>query len=107
MPMLRLRPLAGAALGAALLAAAPAPAQTYGIGTMQPGTLNHSTGSTIARVMQQKLGLQTRVQPMAGESVILPLVAGGEVDFGIANVLEVIDSYEGRGAGGRQDALRV
>jgi TRAP transporter TAXI family solute receptor len=105
MPALRRRLAAAVVLP--LLAAAPAAAQTYGIGTMQPGTLNHTTGSTIARVMQQKLGLQTRVQPMAGEAVIMPLVAGGEIDFGIANVLEVLDAYEGRGAGGRQDKLRV
>ena len=95
------------ALATGLLLAGAAAAQTYGIGTMQPGTLNHSTGSTIARVMQQKLGLQTRVQPMAGESVILPLVAGDEIDFGIANVLEVLDAYEGKGVGGRQEKLRV
>ena len=97
------------ALAIALFAAplAGATAQTYGVGTMQPGTLNHSTGSAIAKTMQLKAGLQARVQPMAGESVILPLVNSGEIDLGIANILEVLDAYEGQAASGRQDGLRV
>ena len=29
------------------------------------------------------------VQPAAGENVIIPLVARGEAEFGLANILEV------------------
>ncbi len=89
------------------LLAQPAASQTYGIGTMQPGTLNNSTGAAIAKVMQQKLGFQTRLQPNAGESTLLPLVNSGEADFGIANVLEVTEAFEGAARAGKQPNLRV
>ncbi len=97
--------LALATLGAAV--SSPASAQTYGVATMQPGTLNYTSGSAIAKVMQQSLNLQTRVQPNAGESTLLPLVNGGEADLGIANVAEVVDAYEGRARAGKQEKLRV
>ncbi len=89
-----------AALLAATLAAAPAMmtqaivtpamAQTYGMATMQPGTLNHTTGSAIAKVLKEKAGLNVLVQPTAGESVLIPLVARNEAELGIANIAEVL-----------------
>jgi uncharacterized protein len=42
-------------------ASGPARAQTYGLATMQPGTLAHSTGSAIAKVLKEKGGLNTLV----------------------------------------------
>ena len=86
--------------------AGPAAAQTYGVATMQAGTLNHTSGSAIAKVMQQTLSLQTRVQPSAGERTLLPLVHGGEADLGIANIAEVTEAYEGIGRP-KQEKLRV
>jgi TRAP transporter TAXI family solute receptor len=72
------------------LAFAPAAfAQTYGLATMQPGSLNHTTASAIAKVVKEKGGLSVLVQPTAGETVIVPLVARGEAEFGLANALEV------------------
>lgn len=105
----RLPRIAAAVAGAFVLGALahPAFAQTYGIGTMQPGTLNNSTGAAIAKVMQQKLGFQTRLQPTAGESTLLPLVNSGEAEFGIANVLEVTEAFEGAARAGKQPNLRV
>ena len=47
-----------AAAGAAALALASATlvnAQTYGLATMQPGSLNHTTGSAIAKVVKERL----------------------------------------------------
>src|SRR6476659_6013934 len=64
-------------------------AQTFGLATMQPGSLNHTTGSAIAKVVKEKAGLNTLVQPTAGETVIIPLVGRGETEFGLANALEV------------------
>ena len=64
-------------------------AQTFGLATMQPGSLNHTTGSAIAKVVKEKAGLNTLVQPTAGETVIIPLVGRGETEFGLANGLEV------------------
>ena len=62
---------------------------------MQPGSLNHTTGTAIAKVAKEKAGLNALVQPTAGESVIVPFVGRGEADFGIANSLEVIAATEG------------
>ncbi len=46
-------------------AAGTASAQTYGLATMQPGTLNHTTGSAIAKVLKEKAGMNALVQPTA------------------------------------------
>lgn len=75
-------------LAALALAPLPAAAQTYGIATMQPGTLNHTTGSAIAKVLKEKGGMNVLVQPQAGETVMMPIVARGEADLGIANIME-------------------
>ena len=52
-----------------------ASAQTYGFATMQPGTLNHTSASAIAKVLKEKGGMNMLVQPTAGESVLIPMVA--------------------------------
>src|SRR6185312_12177910 len=76
-------------LTALVLSASVAAAQTFGFATMQPGTLNHTSGSAVAKVLKEKAGLNVVVQPTAGESVLIPLVSRGEAEFGIANILEV------------------
>lgn len=60
-----------------------------------PGTLNHTTGTAIAKVLKENAGLNVLVQPTASETVIIPLVGRGEVEFGIANALEVAVAIEG------------
>ena len=84
------------ALGVAVLVAATSHvrAQTMGLATMPPGSLNHTTGTAIAKVAKEKAGLNTLVQPTAGESVIIPIVGRGEAEFGIANSLEVLVATE-------------
>jgi uncharacterized protein len=85
------RTLLQTGLSLALLgfATGAANAQAIGLATMQPGTLNHTTGTAIAKVIKEKGGLHALVQPTAGESVIIPLVGRGEAELGIANALEV------------------
>lgn len=78
-----------AAMTALVMTSGIAAAQTYGIATMQPGTLNHTSASAVAKVVKEKAGLNLVVQPTAGESVLIPLVGRGEAEFGIANILEV------------------
>jgi len=73
------------------LTATSASAQTYGFATLQPGTLNHTTASAIAKVLKEKAGLNVLVQPTAGDTVIIPMVGRGEADLGISNVMEVHD----------------
>jgi uncharacterized protein len=86
--MRALRPML-AAVAALALSAGIAAAQTYGIATMQPGTLSHTSASAIAKVLKEKGSLNVLVQPTAGESTLIPLVDRGESDIGIANILEM------------------
>jgi TRAP transporter TAXI family solute receptor len=76
-------------LAALTLGASLAAAQTYGIATMQPGTLSHTSASAIAKVLKEKGGMNVLVQPTGGESTLIPLVSRGESDLGIANIFEV------------------
>lgn len=78
-----------AGLAALALGATAAAAQTYGFATMQPGTLNHTSASAVAKVLKDKAHLNVVVQPTAGESVMIPLISRGEAEFGIANIFEV------------------
>lgn len=68
-----------------------------GIGTMAPGSLSYGTGSAIAELMVEELGVEARVQPSSGESTLLALLDGGELDFAIANALEAAEAYAGVG----------
>ena len=89
--MSKLVRILAASLAAACLGAGGAAAQTYGFATLQPGTLNHTTASAVAKVLKEKAGLNVLVQPTAGDQVIVPMVARGEVDVGISNAMEVHD----------------
>ena len=64
-------------------------AQTFGFAAMQPGTINHTTSSAIAKVLKEKGGLNTLVQATAGESVMIAIVGRGEADFAMANAPEL------------------
>jgi TRAP transporter TAXI family solute receptor len=88
-------------------AAGPAAAQTLGFATLQPGSLNHTSASAIAKVLKDKAGMNILVQPTAGDTVILPMVNRGEAQFGNGNSLELHNAYEGRGPGGKMTDLRV
>jgi TRAP transporter TAXI family solute receptor len=74
-----------------LSGAGTAVAQTYGFATLQPGTLNHTTASAVAKVLKEKGGMNVLVQPTAGDQVIIPMVARGEAEIGISNAMEVHD----------------
>lgn len=74
----------------------PATAQTYGFVTLQPGSLNHTTASSIAKVLKEKGGLNVLVQPTAGDTVIIPMVGRGEAELGISNIMEAQDGYDGQ-----------
>src|SRR5262249_3824850 len=72
-----------------------AQAQTYGFATLPPGTLNHTTASAVSKVLKEKAGLNVLVQPTAGDNIIVPMVARGEAEIGIANVPEVASAIDG------------
>jgi TRAP transporter TAXI family solute receptor len=98
------RGLLGAGLALAAFGAPAASAQTYGLATMQPGTLANTVASAIAKTLKEKGGMNTLVQATAGESVLIPMVAHGEIDLGMANMMEMIGGIE---SGKLQNDLRV
>ncbi len=72
-------------------------AQTYGFGTMSQGTNSFGMGSAISKLMIEEMGIEARVQSFQGTSQFLPDLDAGALDFGIANVLETLQAYEGQG----------
>jgi TRAP transporter TAXI family solute receptor len=105
MPVLTRRRFAASCLAMPALGLPPTPAraQTYGFATLPPGSLNHTTASAVAKVLKEKAGINMLVQPTAGDNVIIPMVARGEAEMGIANAPEVAGALEG----GRQPQLRL
>jgi TRAP transporter TAXI family solute receptor len=97
------------ALCAALALPACAGAQVLGFGTAPQGTIGYNMGSAIAKVLAETERLQTRVQPYSGSSAVLPLVASGELDLSVCNVLEAQEAALGQGPynGRKQEKLRV
>jgi len=83
-----------------LLVAGPAAAQTeiFVYGTNPQGSLAFTSGAAIAKLLDEKLKIQIRVQPMAGTSTFIPLLDRNEINFGGINVDEVHASYAGTSA---------
>jgi TRAP transporter TAXI family solute receptor len=84
-----------AALAATLMAAGTAAAQVYALATNPQGALTYNAGAAVAKVANEKLKLQLRVQPMAGSSTYVPLLNSGEVDLGFLNVEETLGAVHG------------
>lgn len=81
---------------AAVLISGPAFAQVVGIGTTKGGaTAQVSAG--IAKVVSAHAGFQMRPQPMGGSQQYIPIVNAGELEFGIANVMQTFMAYSGTG----------
>ncbi len=97
-----------AALCTALALPLASHAQQVGVGTMAQGTLGYSIGSAISKVLADN-GISARVQPAGGTSAYLPLLESGELDFGIANVVETTEAMAGDGpfAGRKLGKLRA
>ena len=85
------------ALALTVLLASASIAQTIGIGTANPGSISHSTCSAIAKLITQKTGIQTRVQPYGGSAAFVPAVNAGETDFGNPNELDMKFALTGTG----------
>jgi TRAP transporter TAXI family solute receptor len=74
----------------------PAAAQVYALATNPQGALTFNAGAAVAKLANDKLKLQLRVQPMAGSSTYAPLLNTGEVDFGFLNVEETLGAFHGQ-----------
>jgi len=93
----RLKTIAAAlVVASAGLAASNALAQgRITIGTNPQGTLYFTIGGGIAASLQEKLQRPVTVQPYAGSSVYIPLIAAGEVTIGLNSSIDVGAWYRG------------
>jgi len=68
-----------------LIAVTGLAAQKADIATPSPASIFHTAGVPLAKVINQKSGLQTTVMPFAGPAVYIPAVNAGEIPLGINN----------------------
>src|SRR3970040_1944442 len=79
------------ALGVSLAASA----QQVSIGTSNPGSIYHQTGTAVAQLLNEKAGVGTTIQPFASPNVFIPSVNAGDMQLGLANIAEVSYALEG------------
>jgi uncharacterized protein len=95
---MRFLPLTTAA-ALAVSAATVAQAQQIRVIAANPqGSIFYSGSVAIGKLMDDKLKMQVRVQPMAGSSTYIPLLDRGEADFGLTNVDDAASAYKGIGS---------
>ncbi len=83
---------------AAALALSPFAAdaqQVIGIGTNPQGSLTYPVGAAVAKVLQEKAGIQARIMPSAGSSTNIPLVNSGELELSLMTVDDSEASFKG------------
>jgi len=61
------------------------------------GSIFYAGSVVFGKLMDEKLKMQVRVQPMAGSSTYIPLLNRGEVDFGLTNVDDARTAFKGTG----------
>jgi TRAP transporter TAXI family solute receptor len=71
--------------------------RTAAIGTNPAGTGAHSLGSGLAAVASNATPVSVRVQPFNGPNAWMPLLHGGEIEFGIMNILDAKMAQTGTG----------
>jgi TRAP transporter TAXI family solute receptor len=71
--------------------------QVWVIAANPQGSIFYSASAAIGKLLDEKLKVQIRVQPMAGSSTYIPLLDRGEVDFGLTNVDDTRSAYKGTG----------
>lgn len=94
---------------AAMVIATSAQAQTVGIGTTKGGA-TAQTSAGIAKIVSTHSGLQMRPQAMAGTNQYIPVVNNGELEFGIANMMQTKMAWTGTGLSegeGKSENLRL
>jgi len=104
-----MKPLVRAIAAAlAITSSGAANAQVLTIATNAQGSLAYLTGVAISKVLMSKTDLKARAQPMGGSTTYTPMIARGEVDFGLSNAQELIWARDGKGtfAGNANPDLR-
>ncbi len=80
---------------AVTMLAGTASAQTIGFGANPQGSLYHRIGVAISKLMNEKMGIKTRVQPYSGSSTYIPLLNRNELHFALVNVSDAVNAREG------------
>jgi TRAP transporter TAXI family solute receptor len=70
-------------------------AQRATVVTNQQGSLAYSAGAAMAKVMNEKLGTQARIQPTGGSSTYYPLLNRGEAQYGFSSAIEILFGQTG------------
>jgi TRAP transporter TAXI family solute receptor len=83
---------AACALGVSLAASA----QQVAIGTSNPGSIYHSSGSVIAKLLNEKANVRATIQPYASPNVFIPAVNTGQLQLGLANIAEITWAVQGK-----------
>ncbi len=72
-------------------------AQVRVIASNPQGSVFYSASVAIGKLLDEKLKMQVRVQPMGGSSTYIPLLNRGETDFGLTNVDDSMTAFKGTG----------
>jgi TRAP transporter TAXI family solute receptor len=82
---------ASLAVAAALALGGPsaALAQQVSIGTSNPGSIYHATGTVLAKFLNEKADVRATIQPFASPNVFIPSIDAGEMQLGLANIAEL------------------
>lgn len=72
-----------------------AQAQQVSVGTSNPGSIYHQTGTVVAQLLNEKGGVRATIQPFASPNVFIPAINAGEMQLGLANIAEVSYALEG------------
>jgi hypothetical protein len=86
-----------------------AQAQTISIGTSPVGSLNHSLGNALGKVITEQAALKARVVPFGGGQQFLPLIHKKELEMAIPSATDVVFAYQGKEdfSGNPSSSLRV
>lgn len=88
---------ATASFAVALFAGSAASAETVGIAASKKGSLYDRSGTVIAKVVTNRGGLRATLRNFTSPSVYIPAVNRGQVDFGLANRIEIALAVAGKG----------
>jgi len=91
-----LKTVARLSAAAACAVALGAQAQQVSIGTSNPGSIYHSSGSVIAKLLNEKANVRATIQPFASPNVFIPAVNAGDMQMGLANIAEITWAIQGK-----------
>lgn len=85
----------GVSLAVATLFAASASAQVVSFATLKPGSIYHTMGTVVAKVITQKTGIRMLVQPLGSGRATMTALNNREAEFAWADVNDAITAVAG------------